>query len=165
VAPRSVTWRRGGYRFHDRAGVSWPVLGVFLNHPHDQVRDAGGNRQFGPHAIDRRGHFLHLLQGDFDPAAFKGPAAGQHFIEDDSQRIDVGLRQVGLPGDSLRGHVVQRRHPLRRQIRVGEFGDGPFHPIEAEIQNLGLLGLLMPRQQDVLRLDVAMHHAQALAGM
>ena len=79
--PRQADSLNGGDFLHKGSGIRRPVIRIFLNHSHHQAGDAGWDPKFWANLVDRAGRFLHLPQGDFNPAAFKWPAPRQHFIQ------------------------------------------------------------------------------------
>lgn len=82
--------------------------------------------------------------------------AGQHLVEDDAQRVNVGaVVHVGRVLDLLGRHVMRRPHHLSRLrqtrpvCRTGE-------KREAEVGDLRRTRSI---EQDVLRFDISMHDA------
>src|SRR2546428_1570321 len=84
--------------------------------------------------------------------AGEGQVAGDHLVEDGAEGVDVGARVAASTADLLRRDVVRRAD----RGREAEPGDPPcrFVQRDAEIDDLH-----QPRRgdQDVLRLEVAMH--------
>ena len=80
----------------------------------------------------------------------EGDLAGEHLVEHDAERVEVGLPGDGLPERLLGGDVVGRAEhaPGDRQAFLGERAG------DAEVGDLGAAFLA---DQDVLRLDVAVH--------
>ena len=73
------------------------------------------------------------------------------------RRIDVGpLVGVFRVHRLLRGHVVDRAHDLAGAGQLVLLRAGRFEPGQTHVQNLDRP---LPIQQQVRRLDVAMHHA------
>ena len=82
---------------------------------------------------------------------------GQHLVEDDAQRVDVGpVIDLQRPLHLLRGHVVQRAHHLPRPGQREVAGVAAQQLGQAEV---GDLHAALAVQQDVLRLDVAVDDA------
>ena len=86
--------------------------------------------------------------------------AGEHVIAGHSQGIDIGARIDLLALDLLGAHVQRRAHG---QARLGQVCRGFGAGEDARQAEVGHLDLAPARQQDVLRLDIAMDDAQ-LAG-
>ena len=82
--------------------------------------------------------------------AGKRQAAGDHLVEHDAERPDIGPHIAALADEMLRRHVgdgPDRRAGARQRRAAGQLGD-------AEVEELHLAA---PRQHDVRRLDVAMN--------
>ena len=79
----------------------------------------------------------------------RGQFAGEHFVKDHAERIDVGA-MVGCLGSRVlfRGHVVRRADSLLLVWRAV----APQHLGDAEVGDFHLAGLV---EQQVFRLDVA----------
>ena len=112
-----------------------------------QIRDDPGGR---------RNPIRQVLVGDgHRRLAGERQASGQQLEGEDPDRVQVAARISGLPADLLGGQVLHRpRHRAglgRRAVGVG--------PGEAEV---GHLGRAIRRDDDVLRLDVAVHDALAV---
>ena len=81
-------------------------------------------------------------------AAVKRQAAGQHFVQHDADRVDVGARVGAVALGLLGADIMHRADGLVADglaLRAGEAGDAEIHHLD------GTVGL----QHDVLRLDVA----------
>ena len=86
-------------------------------------------------------------------------AAGEHVVEDAAERVDVGSGVDPLAPDLLRGDEVQRADPVPglRRARLREHVLG-----EPEVGQVGVVAL---PEQDVGRLDVAVHQAGGVRGV
>src|SRR5207302_11386956 len=88
----------------------------------------------------------------------KGRLARQHLVQHAPETVDVApLVHPGTRRALLGAHVARRadRNPPLRQLAAGSCGDRPRDP---EVRHHRLAS----RQQDVLRLDVAVHHVVAV---
>ena len=94
--------------------------------------------------------------------ALVGNLAGEHLEEHATERVDVSARVGVASGDLLRRHVVDGADDgsLRGQAggRVRPLG----HP---EVRQVGVLGAIGDGDQDVRRLDVAVHQALGVGGV
>ena len=124
-----------------------PVAGIFLQRAVDGGRDA--DVHIGTKVEHARRRLVHVLHRDGDEAvAGERHASGQKFEEDDPQRVDVG-RRLDVAPPRLLGRDVARRP---------EDGSGLRHALDLERAGdpeVGHLGLPVPVQDHVLRLDVA----------
>ncbi len=136
------------------------TLGGILGH-HLVDEDGQVRRQVGADFRQRLRLGANVLQGHLERRiALEGRMAGQHVITGDAQRVDVGTAIHRLAFDLLGAHVQRRthRHAALRQVE-GRTIAGQA----ADQTEVGDLDLALARQQDVLRLDVAVDDAQ-LAG-
>lgn len=81
----------------------------------------------------------------------------QDLVERRPQRVDVGLRTRGTPGEALRRHVGEAAH---RGSRAGP--RLAIHLVRTRNPEVEELDLSVPGQPDVARFDVAMHQAERL---
>ena len=111
----------------------------------------GGGGDFGAQLL-HVGHLLaHVAHGDGDGRlAGEGDLSGEHLVEHDAERVEVGLPGHGLAERLLGRDVVGRAEhaPGDRQALLGERAG------DAEVGDLGAAFLA---DEDVLRLDVAVH--------
>ena len=116
-----------------------------------------GQARLQPRRWHRIGR-LDMFQCLEDRCRLEGGAAGQHLIEDRSQRVDVGSRadRPGQALDLLWGRIARGPYedPRLRQARVGLERLG-----QPEVHDLGGLVVL---QQYVGRLEVAVDDPQAM---
>ena len=92
-------------------------------------------------------------------------ASGQHLVEDDPQSVDVHSLSgsFGATVELFRTHVGQRpQQPTRRGDRESASEVVIDEVREPKIENLGLSTWV---NQDVARLQIAMHHARTMCGM
>ena len=89
------------------------------------------------------------------------PAAGEHLVEDDAQREEVGAAVGALAPQLFRRHVAHRAHqgggpsrlrpPRQRAVQRGQAEVEDLHPaVDAD--------------EDVLRLEIAVHDAAGVSG-
>src|SRR6266478_1005388 len=83
--------------------------------------------------------------------------AGEHFIEDDTERVDVGARVAAPPADLLRRDVVGRADGGREAVP----GEPPSRLVERDPE-VDDLHLARGCDQDVLWLQVAVHDSVAM---
>ena len=87
---------------------------------------------------------LHPLRGD----------PGEQLVEHRAQRVDVGRRGDRLAAHLLRARVLRREQAHPRARRRLPPGGGVEELGDAEVEELGLA---LDRDQDVARLEVAVH--------
>ncbi len=90
----------------------------------------------------------------------EGRVAREHLVEHHAERVDVGARIRRGAAGLLEGHVLRRAHhvPARLLQVAGQVG-------EAEIEHLHLLATVgRVHEEEVLRLDVAVHDAGLVRG-
>ena len=148
--------------FDDGGSVGGAALGFLLQHRHDQIDDAGGNAQAGGVFGERPGSFTHMRQEPFRLGfSLERHFAGQHFVEDDPQGIEVGAA-VQIPLLNLLG-----RHVLR--CANGEDGAGGGQGQDAglilqlalaelgntEVQDLDQVAVLILNKSNIFRLDIS----------
>ena len=130
------------------------VLGLLGQRPHDdrfnRLRDAGlilarGGRRL----LDLRPHQL-VFAGRREQAA-----PGQHLVQHDAQRVNIGAAVDLLALNALGGHVFDGSHhgALPRHAGFAE------HAGDAEI---GHLDHVLRRDHDIRRLDVAVQDAHVV---
>ena len=141
------------------------VRGIALEAPQDRAVPRG--RQVGRRSPRRGRRLLELLQRDRQRrVAVERLAAGDHLVEDDAERVDVGRGRQGAALDLLGRHVVRRaehglrlrqRRPARRlrAAREAEVGDDDPHAARPP---------LVGREHDVAALEVAVDHAGVVRG-
>ena len=111
-------------------------------------------------ALDARigrtlGHpLVHQLHRRF---AAEGHFPGEDFVQDQPQRIEVRPVVHFAGFHLLRRHVARRPHDLPGAGHLGDFGFQRFG--QPKIQDEQIVGLI---DQDVLRLQVAVHHLFAV---
>jgi hypothetical protein len=136
-------------RLRDQFGGGGAVGRVLRHAPPDQL----------PHRVRQGGRLVRRLvevaaqHGERFPGVRR--TAGHQLVQGDADGVHVGGR-LRLAADRLRGHVVRRPDD---RLGGGEAG-GVQHPGDPEIgePHLEPAGDLL--EQDVVRLDVAVHHAQ-----
>ena len=87
--------------------------------------------------------------------AAKRALSGEHLVEHDAERPEVGATVHGLALDLLRSHVRHRSHGRSRARRPGaieQLRDAEVHDLDEPVT----------RDHQVRRLDVAMHDARAM---
>ncbi len=143
-----------------------PPSRIALDRPRHDRAELGGRQR-----IERIQIRLAVVQQACDHflrrSAGEQPAPGQHLVEHAAEREDVAA-PVDAAADHLLGrHVAERAEddPLRR-MRDGRAVGGHLRTLEplqreAEVQNLHRA---VRRQEDVLRLQVAMDHAARVRG-
>ena len=134
------------------------ALGRVLGHElgHDGLE---GGRDGDPAGAGQRGGLLHVLVGDgHRGVAGEGRPGGEHLVEHAAERVQVaaGIDRpaLGLLGGEVGGGAHDRAG--LGQVGLGAPGDGLG---DAEV---GHLHLTARRDQDVARLDVAVHHPVAV---
>ena len=145
-----------------------PARILFEATPHQRTGDSAGvRRQRVPIRLardDRRQRVGHRL-------SVERARAGEHFIQDDAERPDVGATVDALSARLLGGHVGRcpEDHPHLRHGRRGDRGsclriDGPrFQRLrESEIEHLH--GAARPHF-DVRRLEIAMDDPDFVGGL
>ena len=126
----------------------------------DGAIDHGGGRggDFGAQLL-HVGHLLaHVAHGDGDGRlAGEGNLPGEHLVEHDAERVEVGLTGDGLSECLLGRDVVGRAEhaPGDRQALLGE------RARDAEVRDLGTAFLA---DEHVLGLDVAVHDHALVRG-
>ena len=132
---------------HRDVGVA--VREVLVGHP---VQHRGGRgRDLGAHALDVGQVLADVLHRDRDLVlAVERDVAGQHLVEHDAERVDVGLAVDVVAERLLGGHVVRgaEHAAVGGQAVVAQRAGDP---------EVGDLGQALGVQQDVLGLDVAVH--------
>ena len=87
----------------------------------------------------------------------KRTPAGNHLVEDEAERKDVGPRVGRQPAHLFRRHVADGPHDRADgSDRTGDIGRRGHLPREAEIENLDAT---VARDEEVLGLDVSMDDA------
>ena len=145
------------------AGGLKPVVEVFLQAPVDDPARGKRNR-----AVDLRDILRFLFQYRADDVgralSLIWLLPGEHLVEHDPEREDIGEMIHGVPADLLRRHVGEgsHHHPgltvakgRRRRLRVMGERHG-FLLREPEIENLDQP---FPGQKDILRFEVPVHDA------
>jgi hypothetical protein len=94
---------------------------------------------------------LHQVDLAGGPVVVYGAAPGDELHEQHAEAVDVAALVQHARGRVLGGHVPERAHHAGRHVA----GPGPQHLGHAEVRHLGAPLLV---QQDVARLDVAVHH-------
>ena len=87
---------------------------------------------------------------------------GEHLVEHAAQRVDVGAA-IDRPGPDLLGRDVVRRADPGAGARQAALRPEPLG--EAEVGQVDVLVLACAAEQDVGRLDVAMHQAALVCGV
>ncbi|VAZ61942.1 hypothetical protein LAUMK7_04387 [Mycobacterium kansasii] len=151
VAERLV----GRQRQVSRTGVA--VLGLFGHAARDhRVEGLGDARAQGAGLRDG----IHQVSGDQHAGAVGavGRTPGQAFVQHAGQCIDVGAVGDFVVGETLGRHVFPGAH---RGAQLGELfvGGGAG---DAEVDQVGEV---VAGDQDVLRFDVAVHHAGGVRGV
>ena len=125
--------------------------GVLRGRPLDHQRDRRRDLRAAPLHVGQL--LVDVLHRDPDLAVgVERDVAGQHLVEDDPERVDVGARVGALPHRLLGRDVVGRAEhaPGGGDARLLELAGDP---------EVGDLGPPVGVDQDVLRLDVAVDHA------
>ena len=96
-----------------------------------------------------------MLQSDGDGGfSLKGQPSGEHFVEDNARRVNVGARVGPFPLGLFRGDIVDRTQRLLCQ-RLG----GVFQTGDAKVRHFDAA---VPQHHDILRLDVPMDNPLAV---
>ena len=145
-APRQGAPRAGG-RLERRAQLrrGLPPLG---RRPGQRARERLGERVRHARPVPPRG------------VGREGPGpSGERFVQDEADRVQVARRRDLAPGELLGRHVAGAPHRLAvaRQGRLAARGDLG----DAEVADHRTVG----QQEDVPRLDVAVHDATAVDGL
>ena len=130
-----------------------PVGGNLLEGPLERGLHRGRNMR--PHVAYRGRGLLAMLRHDrLRRGTGEGRLAGQHFVDHARQAVQVASPIDLVTAIRLFGaHVGRRPQGQPRGGQIVHCCD-PDRPREAEVRDHGVGGL----QQDVRRLDVAMHH-------
>ena len=141
---------------HERRHVGVAVREVLVRHP---VQDGGGGgRHLRAQRLDVRQVLADVLHGHRDLVlAVEGHVAGEHLEQHDAERVDVGLA-VDVMAERLLGRDVVRG------AEHAAVGGEPVVAQRAGDPEVGDLGRALGVQQDVLRLDVAVHDRVRVRG-
>ena len=120
----------------------------------------GGLRQIGPHGPYQRDGVAHVLGGQqVGGGVMIGQLAGQHLVDDHTQRVEVAAAvEVGSADDLLGADIFERADD---EAGAGQLVDRHIvaaadHAGDAEIGEIGRAAVI---EQDVARLYVAMEDA------
>ena len=126
------------------------VRRVFLHRPESDLLQPYGNGRIdkaGTHGV-----FLQLHQRNGGIVIrLKRNLAGEHFVQHNANRIDIGAT-IGIFALRLLGAYVMHRTDRRGLVNV--FGFHMVEPGDAEIRDLDVG---VGQQNDILRLDIAVH--------
>ena len=146
------------------AGAREPVLRAPGDGLHDDQREHLGDARVQGVRQGRAGLLLleaHLAQA----ASAEGQASGEQPVADDAQRVHVHARVRGgghpLLGRHVRGRAQDnaRGNLVLREARGQDAG-------HAEVEHLHLpLAVLVAREEEVVRLEIAVHHAAVMRGL
>jgi hypothetical protein len=164
--------RQGNRRFPQRAAVDLQ-LRLFRLGLDDEAHPVEIDRDLGEPCGDLGGgaqagaglRLEQLCEQRLEPAAASGArlgerllaageAAGQHFEEHPAEGVEVGRRLSALGVAKLLGRGIGRREAADERALAGGVGLG-----ESRQAEVGDLGLALPVEQDVLRLEVAVDDA------
>ena len=142
-------------------GAALPAgLGDFLQRVHHRITDRPG--EVGA-PLRERGRRIHDLPGNHDS---RGPGKrripGQHLVGDDPQGVEIAAGVDLFAGRLLRTHVGRSTH---HRVGAGRPLASVHQPRDAEIGEQGPGRVGRAFEDDVLRLEVAMHHAGAGRGI
>jgi hypothetical protein len=144
----------------ERAHVGGPPGRLLAQAPGQQALEGHGQAQPRPNRGDRRRRVVEVLRQELHQRLpFEGRPPGQHLVEHDAQRVDVGPPVDGVAHDLLGRHVLRRAQDLagarhRRPLAVvEELGDAEIEHAR-EVLAPGALG-----EDDVVRLEVAVNDA------
>ena len=94
--------------------------------------------------------------------ALVGHLPGQHLEEHAPERVDVGAGVARFSGDLLRSHVIDRADHCSLD---GKRGQRIAALREPEVRQIRVLLTIPDREQDVPRLDVAVHEPAGMCGI
>ena len=134
-----------------------PLLAALRHAAQDDPLQLGRDLELGAQLPGRHRRVVQVLEDDVDGSrSGERHPAGEHVVEQHSQRIDVAALVRALVPRLLRGDVVRRPHerPGIGDVGLGVVAGEKFH--QAEVQHLHeVVIVVLPEQHDVGRLQVA----------